>query len=127
MSKMNKTIFAAMLGFAILLSSSTSASAQSFGRVSSKEKVAAIGGGAAAGAVIGGLLGGKKGAIIGGLLGAAGGTGYVYYKGRNDDRYYRGRDFRDNRRYDYNSRFDSHWRSDRRLRDWDHSRHGFRR
>jgi len=36
-----------------------------------------VGGGAAAGAIIGGLLGGKQGAIIGGTIGAGGGTAAV--------------------------------------------------
>jgi hypothetical protein len=75
--------------------------------LSTKEKVAVIGGGAAAGAIIGGLLGGKKGAIIGGVLGGGAGTGYVIVKEKTDDddrweRPYRGR--YENRRYD-NRRF----------------------
>jgi len=73
--------------------------------MSTREKAAYIGGGAAAGAVIGGLLGGRKGAVIGGLLGAGGGTGYVYYRGQRDNnRYYGNRDYYDSRSYrDYRS------------------------
>ena len=43
---------------------------------STKERVAIIGGGAAAGAAIGGLAGGGKGAAIGALGGGA--AGYIY-------------------------------------------------
>lgn len=123
---MSKTICAAILGLALLFGAVTTADAQSFGRgTSTKEKAAYIGGGAAAGALIGGLLGGKKGAVIGGLLGAGGGAGYVYYKGRNDDRYgryndhrdYRDSRARDSRAYDYDRRFDNFNRDDRRSRD----------
>lgn len=39
-----------------------------------KKDAAVIGGGTGAGAVIGGIIGGKKGAVIGGVLGGAGGT-----------------------------------------------------
>lgn len=76
------------------------ASAQSFGYgVSGRDKAAAIGGGAAAGAIIGGLLGGRRGALIGGLLGAGGGTAYVYARGRqNEERYGY---YRDGRYYGY--------------------------
>jgi hypothetical protein len=123
------------LGLALLFAISGSANAQSFGgRTSGKEKAAYIGGGAAAGALIGGLLGGKKGAVIGGLLGAGGGAGYVYYKGREDNRYnryygnrydgyYGTRDYRDHRAFDNNRRFDN-WSGDDRC---DHDRDGWRR
>jgi len=131
MRTMSKTVCAATLGLALLFGAITSANAQSFGgRMSTKEKAAYIGGGAAAGAVIGGLLGGKKGAIIGGLLGAGGGAGVVYYKGRDDDRYgryYDSRDYRDSRGYDYNRRFDNRSRYDRRFRDRDRWSRGFNR
>ncbi len=40
----------------------------------SQESVAKIGGGAAAGAILGAIMGGAKGAILGGATGAAGGT-----------------------------------------------------
>jgi len=117
----SKTLCAVTLGLALLFGATASASAQSFGgRMSTKEKTAYIGGGAAAGALIGGLLGGKKGAIIGGLLGAGGGTGYVYYKGRDDDRYdryYDARFYGDRRAYFYNQRFDNRDRYDRRFSD----------
>jgi hypothetical protein len=43
---------------------------------SAKSSIAIIGGGTAAGALIGGLVDGKKGAIIGGLIGGAGATVY---------------------------------------------------
>jgi hypothetical protein len=127
MFTLSKKICAAALGLALLFAVTTSANAQSFGgRMSTGEKAAYIGGGAAAGAIIGGLLGGKKGAIIGGLLGAGGGTGYVYYKGRDDDRYrryYGVRDYRYQRSYDWrfdtDRRFDNDRRDDRRFREWD--------
>jgi hypothetical protein len=93
MNTLTKKLCAATLGLMLLCVAASSANAQSFrGRLSNGEKAGVIGGGAAAGAVIGGLLGGKKGAIIGGLLGAGGGSAYVYANGRNDDRYrgYRG-------------------------------------
>src|SRR5207244_7073615 len=43
-----------------------------------------IGGGAAAGALIGGLAGGGKGALIGTTIGAAGGTGTAYATGKKE-------------------------------------------
>jgi hypothetical protein len=43
---------------------------------SAKSSIAIIGGGTAAGALVGGLIDGKKGAIIGGLIGGAGATVY---------------------------------------------------
>jgi len=43
---------------------------------SAKSSIAIIGGGAAAGALIGGLIDGKKGALIGGLIGGGGATVY---------------------------------------------------
>jgi hypothetical protein len=124
MLTLSKKLCAATLGLALLFAATTSANAQSRfgGRLSTKEKVAAIGGGAAAGALLGGLLGGKKGAVIGGLLGAGGGTGYVYYKGRQDEnrygRYYGYRGYRDYRAYDDNRRYDYRDR-DRYSRDRD--------
>ena len=131
MLTMSKKICVAILGLALLLSTTASANAQSFGgRTSTREKAAYIGGGAVAGALIGGLLGGKKGAVIGGLLGAGGGTGYVYYKGREDDRYsryYGARTYRDSRAYDYNWRSDNWSRGDRRFRDRDRWSRGFNR
>lgn len=48
------------------------------------------GGGAAAGAVIGGILGGGKGAAIGGIIGAGSGAGSVYAEGRDDLQVLRG-------------------------------------
>jgi len=84
-----KRIGAATLGLVILFAATSQANAQSFPRrTSGGEKAAIIGGGAAAGALLGGLLGGKKGAIIGGVLGAGGGTAYVVTKDRNADRFY---------------------------------------
>jgi uncharacterized membrane protein YebE (DUF533 family) len=129
----SKTICAAVLGMALLLTATTSASAQSFGgRMSTKEKATYIGGAGAAGAIIGGLLGGKKGAVIGGLLGAGGGAGYVYYKGRKDDRYdrYYGqypRGYRDQRVSEQNRRFDSRIRDERHLRHRNRWSHDFNR
>src|SRR6266542_4328168 len=131
MFTLSKKICAAVLGLALLFAISGSANAQSFGnrnRLSGKEKTAYIGGGAVAGALIGGLLGGKKGAVIGGLLGAGGGTGYVYYKGRDNDRYdryYGSRYYRDHRNYDWERRLSDHDRDDRRFRDRDRWGHGF--
>jgi hypothetical protein len=49
-----------------------------------KRNLEMIGGGAAAGALIGGLAGGGKGALIGTTLGAAGGTGTAYATGKKD-------------------------------------------
>ena len=128
----SKTICAATLGLVLLFAATMPANAQYFGRMSNKEKAAVIGGSAAAGAVIGGLLGGKKGAVIGGLLGAGGGTGYVYYKGRDDDRYrryYSERDWRDRRYFDRNRRFDNRFRfrGDRGYQAWDRWNNRFNR
>ena len=120
---MRKKLYAAILGLVLLFAATTTTNAQSWryrdrDRFSKGEKAAVIGGGAAAGAVIGGLLGGKKGAILGGLLGAGGGTGYVILKDRNndDDWRYRGRYYRSNRFFESNRRFDNNrWnRFDRR-------------
>ncbi|HSB09340.1 MAG TPA: hypothetical protein VLM38_07485 [Blastocatellia bacterium] len=129
-----KKLSAGMLALALLFAITTSANAQSRfgGRLSTKEKAAYIGGGAVAGAVIGGLLGGKKGAVIGGLLGAGGGTGVVYLKGRRDeDRYGRYYGYRDSRYWDDHRR-DRDWRDrdrdDRNFRDrWSWSHNRFRR
>ena len=131
MLTISKKICAAIFGLALLFATTASANAQSFGgRMSTKEKAAYIGGGAVAGALIGGLLGGKRGAVIGGLLGAGGGTGYVYYKGKEDDRYgryYDTREYRDSRGYAYDRRFDNRDRDDRRFRDRDRWSRGFNR
>ncbi len=134
MFTLSKKLCAATLGLVLLFAATSTANAQSYrDRLSTKEKAAYIGGGAAAGALIGGLLGGTKGAVVGGLLGAGGGTGYVLYKGRrDDDRYGRYYGFRD-------TRFHDEWRdgrsnNDHRDRDhdrftWerDHRGSGFRR
>lgn len=117
-----KKLCAATLGLVLLFAITSSASAQSRYRdrgLSAGEKAAYIGGGAAAGAVIGGLLGGKKGAVIGGLLGAGGGTGAVLLQGRDDDRYgrYYGNRYYGNR---YRRDWDNHRRDwDDHHRDWD--------
>jgi hypothetical protein len=100
MTSINKKFSVAILSLAIMLVAVSSANAQSWRRyrdngTSKREKAAWIGGGAAAGAVIGGLLNGKKGAIIGGLLGAGAGTATTIIKDRNDDDRYG----RYNRRY----------------------------
>ncbi len=49
-----------------------------------KRNGALIGGGAGAGALIGGLAGGGKGALIGGLVGAGAGTGGAYATGKKE-------------------------------------------
>ena len=49
-----------------------------------KRNLAMIGGGAGAGALIGGIAGGGKGALIGSAIGAAGGTGTAYATGKKD-------------------------------------------
>ncbi|HWQ35399.1 MAG TPA: YMGG-like glycine zipper-containing protein [Blastocatellia bacterium] len=51
-----------------------------------KRAVLRTGIGAAGGAVVGGLLGGKKGAVIGGIAGAAG--GYLYHRHKENQRRY---------------------------------------
>jgi uncharacterized membrane protein YebE (DUF533 family) len=87
-----------VLMFAAAMPASASAQSSFGGSMSTKSKIKYIGGGAAAGAIIGGLLSGKKGAVIGGLLGGGAGAGYVYIKGKREEdrygRYYRQRRFR---------------------------------
>jgi hypothetical protein len=49
-----------------------------------KRNLAMIGGGAGAGALVGGIAGGGKGALIGSMIGAGGGTGAAYATGKKD-------------------------------------------
>src|SRR5262249_30369169 len=104
---MNKRIGTAVLSLAILLAAVAPVSAQSWSRfggsMTGRQKATYIGGGAAAGAVIGGLLNGRKGAVIGGLLGAGAGAATVYIKGRREEDRYR----YDSRYYNgyYNGRY----------------------
>jgi type IV secretory pathway VirB10-like protein len=53
------------------------------GQSPGKESTAKIGGGAAAGAILGGIFGGRRGAVIGGAIGAGGGTAATMAGGRN--------------------------------------------
>jgi hypothetical protein len=116
MTTINKRIGTLTLSLVLIFAAVAPINAQDFGgRMSTKKKTAIIAGSAVAGAVIGGLLGGKKGAVVGGLLGGGGGTGYVYYKGRQDDRYgyygYRDYRYRNYRNYDRNyGRYDGRGR-----------------
>jgi hypothetical protein len=127
----SERICAVVLGLVLMSAIMTTANAQSFGgRLSTGEKVGAIGGGAAAGALIGGLLGGKKGAVIGGLLGGGAGTAYVYSQGRDHDRYgrYHGRsygyrNYSDSRDWQYRSFRDRSFRYDN---SWDRDRNHYR-
>lgn len=54
------------------------------GKSHTKSNVTKIGGGTAAGALIGGLAGGGKGAVIGGLVGAGAGTGVAAATGKEE-------------------------------------------
>ena len=54
------------------------------GKSHTKSNVTKIGGGAAAGALIGGLAGGGKGAAIGTLAGAGAGTGVAAATGKQE-------------------------------------------
>jgi hypothetical protein len=106
---MMKRFSMAILSLVIMFGAVSVSNAQSFGgRMSTRDKVKWIGGGAAAGAVIGGLLNGRKGAAIGAVVGGAAGAGTVYVKGRRDEerygRYYENGRYYDNGRYN-NSRY----------------------
>ena len=113
MLSINKKISVAILSLIVLFAAAMPADAQ-WRRyrdrgTSKKEKAAWIGGGAAAGAVIGGMLNGSKGAVLGGLLGAGAGTGVAIIRDRNErnDNEWRGRYRynRYNRVYGQNYRF----------------------
>jgi hypothetical protein len=54
------------------------------GKSHTKSNVTKIGGGAAAGALIGGLAGGGKGALIGTAVGAGAGTGVAAATGKEE-------------------------------------------
>ena len=62
----------------------TSSSRSVRGKSHTKSNATKIGGGAAAGAVIGALAGGGKGAAIGSLAGAGAGTGVAAYSGKQE-------------------------------------------
>ncbi len=68
-------------GTEVALTTSTWSAA---GESHKKRNAEFIGGGAAAGALIGALAGGKKGALIGGAAGAGGGTGAAAYTGKKE-------------------------------------------
>jgi hypothetical protein len=68
-------------GSEVAISTSTWSAA---GESHKKRNAEFIGGGAAAGALIGALAGGKKGALIGGAAGAGGGTGAAAYTGKKE-------------------------------------------
>ena len=105
---MNKRIGTAVLSLAILLAAVAPVSAQSWSRfggsMTGRKKATYIGGGAAAGAVIGGLLNGRKGAVVGALLGAGAGAATVYIKGKREENRYRYDSRYYNDRY-YNDRY----------------------
>lgn len=108
------------LTLALLVTLASPASAQfrrrdrDRGDLSTGEKVAIIGGSAAAGAVVGGLLKGKTGAIIGGLLGGGAGTAYSVIKDRDDnDRWRDRRDWRNDRWRDRDRRDNNWYRNNR--------------
>ena len=117
---MMKRVSIAILSLVIMFGAVSVSNAQSFGgRMSTRDKVKWIGGGAAAGAVIGGLLNGKKGAAIGAVVGGAAGAGTVYIKGRRDEerygRYYDRRYYNNGRYYDYNRYDNSRFRNTSRF------------
>jgi hypothetical protein len=115
MTRLYKNVFATALTLALLITIASPASAQfrrrdrDRGDLSTGEKVAIIGGSAAAGAVVGGLLKGKTGAIIGGLLGGGAGTAYSVIKDRDDDDRWRDRDRRGWRNNRWRDRNDNDW------------------
>jgi hypothetical protein len=104
MSTTVKRLGAAALSLMFIFAVASQTNAQSWRRHRDRDlpggqKAAIIGGGAAAGAVIGAIAGGSKGAIIGGLIGAGAGTAGVLIKdASNNDDHWRGR-YRDNRYY----------------------------
>jgi outer membrane lipoprotein SlyB len=87
---MRKTALALMLSIGTL--TSTTAFAEEHVRTPAEEQkhkerkktVERVGGGTAAGAVIGGLAGGGKGAAVGAVVGGGAGAGSVFIQGRND-------------------------------------------
>lgn len=62
----------------------TSSAVGAKGKSHTKSNATKIGGGTAAGALIGGLAGGGKGALIGGAVGAGAGTGVAAATGKQD-------------------------------------------
>jgi hypothetical protein len=115
MSTTSKKICAGVLSLAFIFAVTSQANAQRWRRdrdLSTGQKAAIIGGGAAAGVALGALLGGKKGALIGGVVGGGAGTGYVVLRDRNDDRDRFGRRFgvRGDRYYSSGDRYYSSYR-----------------
>lgn len=80
--------FVLCLTFLVGLSVSTASAQHNYGR-NNNRRIGTLGKvaiGTGAGAIIGGLIGGRRGAVVGGIVGAGG--GYVWSR-QNRSRYYR--------------------------------------